>query len=154
MKKITKILSLLLCFITLSTVTACSKDDDEKNGPIADPASFIQGNYVGTGKLELVGLGVTAETYDGMKINVVKSSNEYVIVTPRFANDTPFFGSGDTGTVYKITQSANGDFMLTSSDYSRAQMTITKAGNMTYNYPYVTVGGESGYALTFQGNKQ
>jgi len=154
MKKTIKLLS-VLCMLTIMSVAfvSCS-DDDDKDAPASDPASLISGTYVGTGKLGVAGLGgVIAETYPGMKISVTKSSNEYVVITPYLADNTPFFSNSGTS-VYQITQSANGDFRLTSAERPMAQLTISKSGHMEWEYPYVTWGGDSGYSLIFSGDKQ
>lgn len=132
--------------------SSCSKDKADEPGMISDPASAIQGEYVGTGKLDYLGI-MTVENYSGMKIRITKSSNEYAIVAPYKADNRPFF-SEDVGTVYKITQSAKGDFLLTSSEFPQSQLNITKAGHLTYSFPYVVHGGEDGYSLFFEGDKQ
>lgn len=152
MKQMFKFFNLLLIIFAISvTFTSCSNDEE---GPMTDPAKAISGTYVGTGKLGLASVsGVTGETYPGMKIIVTKSSNEYVVVTPYLADETPFF-KNSTGDVYQITQSANGDFKLSNSNAPRAQLFISKNGHMEYDYPYVTVGGESGYSLQFTGDRQ
>lgn len=129
--------------------TACG-DDDPVN---EDPATQISGTYVGSGQLELIGLsGMPLEEYQGMKMSVVKSSNEFVILTPYTADGKPFFASGG-GEVFQITQTVSGDYLLTSTSIPNARVTIKKK-TLTYYYPYVTVGGESGYALSFAGDKQ
>lgn len=151
MKKKNFFMALVLGVVSMFAFSACSNEDD---GPMVDPASAIEGTYVGHGQLEIVGLtGMPLEEYAGMKMEVTKSSNEFVIVTPYEANGTPFFANGN-GHVFQITQSASGDFMLTSSDKPNCRVSITKSRAMTYSFPYVSVGGESGYALTFTGSRQ
>ena len=151
MKKKNFFLTLVLSVVSLGLLSSCSSEDD---GPISDPASVIAGTYVGHGQLEMVGLtGFPLEEFYGMKMIVTKSSNEFVMVTPYEADGSAFFASG-TGNVFQITQSASGDFMLTSADFPQCRVTITKSKAMTYTFPYVSVGGESGYALSFTGQKQ
>lgn len=136
----------------LLSFASCGDHDEDK--ALRDPASAISGTYVGHGQLEMVGLsGLPLEEYQGMKIMITKSSNEFVILTPYLADGTPFF-SGNGGSVYQITQSANGDFMLSSTDRPSSRITISKSGNLSFYYPYVSVNGESGYALNFTGQKQ
>ncbi|MBD5233888.1 MAG: hypothetical protein HDS65_06885 [Bacteroidales bacterium] len=152
MKKLKLFLMLFVCLSTMCLSTACSNDDDE--GQISDPASMIAGTYVGKGQLEMVGLsGMPIEEYQGMKIYVTKSSNEFVILTPYSADGSPFFSSG-SGDVFQITQTVNGDYLLTSTNIPNARVSITKSKDLSYYYPYVSVGGESGYALSFTGKKQ
>lgn len=144
-------MALVVGVVSMFAFSACSNEDD---GPISDPASVVAGTYVGHGQLEIVGLaGMPLEEYAGMKMVVTRSSNEFVIVTPYEASGQPFFANGN-GHVFQITQSASGDFMLTSSDRPNCRLTITKSRAMTYSFPYVNVGGETGYALTFSGQKQ
>lgn len=153
MKTPAKLLSVLFSLIAMTMlVSSCGGDDND--GPMSDPASAIVGEYVGTGKLELTGLGMSADTYNGMKVRVTRSSKEFVIVEPYYADGTKFFSSSTSSSVYKITQSANGDFMLTDDAGPRTKITITKKGHMSYDFPYVTVNNESGYSLTFEGDKQ
>ncbi len=151
MKKLKLFLTLFVCISAMCLTTACSSDDDEKQ--LSDPASRIAGTYVGSGQLELVGLsGMPLEEYQGMKINVTKSSNEFVILTPVTADGSPFF-SGGSGDVFQITQTVGGDYLLTSNNTPNARVTI-KSKTLSFYYPYVSVGGESGYALSFTGEKQ
>lgn len=150
MRKINHLLMLLSCTLLICLSSAC--DDDNKH--LSDPASVIAGTYVGSGQLELVSLaGMPLETYPGMKIVVTKSSNEYVILTPYEADGSAFF-SGGSGDVYQVTQAADGSFLLTSTSTPNSRVTISKSKTLTYYYPYVSVGGEGGYALSFTGTKQ
>ncbi len=143
---------LFVCISVLSMMSSCGKDDEP--GPIVDPASLVAGTYVGYGKLEMVGLsGLPLEEYQGMKIRITRSSNEFVILTPYTADDNPFFSSG-SGDVFQITQTAGGDFLLTSTSTPNCRVTISKSFSLSYYYPYVSVGGESGYALNFTGQRQ
>lgn len=156
MKNLTKFFTVFVSVLMMAcTLWSCGSDDDDAEpGPIADPATIVAGTYVGTGKLGIAGVsGVTGETYSGMKISVTRSSNEYVIVNPYYADGKPFFSS-ENGSVYQISQMANGDFRLSNSNAPLAQLTITKSGHMEYEYPYVKVGNESGYSLIFTGDKQ
>ena len=125
---------------------------DDKDKEIKNPASELAGTYFGTGQLTVAGSSLSLETYNGMKIRVTRSSDEYVIVEPYLASNDPFFKNGGS-TVFHITVTQKGDYLLTSEEASRAQLTITKKGHMEYTYPYVTVGGESGYSLVFSGDR-
>lgn len=149
-RNLLSVLSLFVLGVLMSSfITSCSKDDEPKIDP--NPASKITGSYVGTGHLAVAGLsGMSVLDYPGMKIQVSRSSNEYVIVTPYFADGSPMF-SQSTGDVYYITQTANGDFILTDSSAPQATLKISRNGEMDYYYPYVAYKGESGYALVFNG---
>ena len=149
MKKLLHYLTILtLLLLSGIAFTACGSDDDE---PTLDPASIIAGEYVGNGSLDMLGFSV--EKYQGMKIRVSKSSNEYVIVSPYLADGSPVFGDKN-GTVFQVTQTASGNYVLNSQEAPLTQLTISKAGHMDFEYPYVSVGGESGYTLKFSGNKE
>lgn len=151
MKTTTKILSLLLTLLVSGVVfTSCGKDDDEPN---PDVAGLVQGTYIGTGTLQVSGISMDVESYPGMKVNLERSSNEYIILTPYNADNTPFFSDGK-GTVYQVSRLTNGDFLLTSTEVPLAQLRVSASYEMTYYYPYVKVGGESGYALKFTGKRQ
>lgn len=151
MKSYTKFLSLLLTLV-VSGIMFTSCDPEPKSNP--NLAGMIAGDYVGSGSLQITGLNVDVESYPGMKLKVERSSDEYVIVTPYNADNTTFFASGG-GTVYKVSRLTTGEFLLTNTDeVPMAQVNISKNREMTYYYPYVTVGGESGYALKFSGKRQ
>ncbi len=151
MKTCTKLLSLLLALVVSGVMfTSCNHNDE----PNPDLAGMVAGYYIGSGSLQITGLAIDVETYPGMKIRVERSSDEYVIVTPYNADNTTFFSSGG-GTVYKVSRLTTGEFILTNPDeVPMAQVTISKNREMSYYYPYVTVGGESGYALKFSGKRQ
>ena len=149
----TSIKFLVIMLMVLAVGMGFSSCSDDDNGPITDPASVVSGEYVGPGKLEIAGSSVSLETYEGMKIRISKSSNEYVIVIPYMADGKPFFSDSYTA-VYQITQTSSGDFKLSCADRPLAQLTISKSGHLDYIYPYVSVGGEGGYALSFSGSKQ
>ena len=153
MKKFLNGLNLVLIGVIVSSLSfiSCSKDDDIT---ISDPASAVSGTYIGTGKLTDGNIGgLDYESYLGMKMVVSKSSNEYVILTPYEADGSSFFGSGG-GDVFKITKTASGDYILSSSNYPKAVVSISKNGYLDYYYPYVAVNSVSGYALSFSGNKE
>lgn len=118
------------------------------------PAYLIDGEYFGTGSLQIISLNVNVESYPGMKVKVERSSNEYVIVTPYNADGTPFLSSGD-GTVYKVSRLTTGEFLLTNTEeVPMAEIKISSRKEMSYYYPYVSVADESGYALKFTGKRQ
>lgn len=139
-------LMMLMSLIALCSFTSCSGDNDDI---ISDPASKITGTYVGTGSL--LYLGIPVESYLGMKFVITKSSNEYVLVTPRTADGEDFFGRPS---VYQITQTARGGYSLRSDNSPNITLEISKSGSLTYTNPNVSVGGDSGYTLTFTGDKE
>lgn len=152
MKKSRFLLACLIGFLSMGVFSACDSDND--NEPLSDPATAIAGTYVGVGQLEVVGLsGMPLEEYPGMKIVITKSSNEFAILIPYEADGQKFFVD-DARLVYQITQSANGDFLLTSTTSPNSRVSVTKSKSLTLYYPYVSLGGESGYALSFTGQKQ
>lgn len=154
MKKKNFFLTFMMSFVALCLFSACSSDDD---GPISDPASVIAGTYVGTGtETDRMGLNITYGEYHGMKMKVVKSSNEFVVITPEYADGNSYFGG--SGIVFQVTQQANGGFLLTSSEYPMARVTIAASGAMDFYFPYVVQttsdGDQISLALSFTGSKQ
>ena len=144
---------LLVTLFVSATFSSCHDDDDDPK-PTNNPAAKIAGSYVGKGYICIAGLqNMPLDTYPGMKLQITRSSNEYVIVTPYFADGKPVF-SGGSGDVYYITQTAGGDFLLTNSETPSATLTIKKTGQVDYYYPYLSINGEGGYALVFNGEKE
>lgn len=154
MKQTLRILSMLLCacVMSFSFVSCGDDDDDDKNEPApveTNLAAKVSGTYVGTGKLTL--LGMEMDTFSGMKMTIRKSSNEYVLVMPQFADGTDFF---QKETIFKILQTSDGSFVLTSDNNRAVKLEISKSGRLTYENPSVSVDGDSGYTLSFSGNKE
>lgn len=130
---------------------SCSKDEPDEPYINPDPASVIAGTYIGTGVTTVTGLpGLGDQSYPGMKIVLIKSSNEYVVLKVYNADGTSFFKS-DTGHVYQISQLTSGDYKLTNDEYPLAQLTVTKSGKLKYNFPYVN-GGD--YTLTIEATRE
>lgn len=146
MKQI-KFLGMLLIALTMCVgFNSCSEDEPKWND---NPAKAIQGTYVGNGKLSWMDI-IDEEVWNGMKVDVVRSSNEYVILTLRFANGTTILQSDR---VYNVIETSTG-YMLRDSNAPNVEVTIDKSGYMHYYNPNISVGDESGYSITFDGRKE
>lgn len=140
----------MLCLCVMMMPLSSCKDDDEP-AMDRDPAATVSGTYIGTGVESITGLGGLGEiTYPGMKIQITKSSKEFIILKVYLANGTSYFQS-DKGHVYQISQLASGDYKLTNDDYPLAQLTISKSGVLKYSFPYVN-GGD--YTLSIEATKE
>lgn len=145
MKKI-KFITMLFTALTMCVcLNSCSSDDDEPKWN-DNPAKAIAGTYVGNGVLKYLDM-LDVETWNGMKIEVVRSSNEYVTLSLKFANGETIL-SGNTA--YNVIETSSG-YILKDADASNVVITITKSGDMHYHNPNISVSGESGYSITFDG---
>ena len=146
MKQI-KFLGMLLIALTMCVgLNSCSEDEPKWND---NPAAAVAGTYVGTGKLVYLDI-LDLENWYGMKIEVVRSSNEYVILTLRFSNGETIL---KTDRSYNVIETSSG-YILRDPDSTNVEVTIDKSGRMYYNNPNITVDGEEGYCITFNGNKE
>lgn len=146
MKQI-KFLGMLLLALTMCvSFSSCDGGGDEPKWD-PNPAKTIAGTYVGEGKISYI---VDLETWKGMKIEVVRSSNEYVVLTLRYANGDQLLADNRA---FHVTETSNG-YTLKDTEYPLTSIEISKKGEMTYYNPYISIGGESGYTITFTGKKE
>ncbi|MBQ2046620.1 MAG: hypothetical protein II260_05465 [Muribaculaceae bacterium] len=146
MKQI-KFLSMLLIALTMCiNFTSCS---DEPDTWPDNPAKAIAGTYVGDGKISYLDV-YDVETWRGMKIDVNRSSNEYVTLTLRFATGETIL-SADRA--YQVIETKTG-YILKDADATNVVIEITKKGEMYYKNPNISVSGENGYVITFNGKRE
>ncbi len=144
MKKI-KFIAMLFTALTMCVCLNSCVDDSEPKWD-ENPAKTIAGTYVGNGTLKFLEM-LDVESWKGMKIEVVRSSNEYVTLTLKFANGETIL-SGDRA--YNVIETSN-DYMLKDAEAPDVIITISKSGEMHYYNPNISVSGESGYSITFDG---
>ena len=148
MKQI-KFLSMLFIALTMCiNLTSCAPDVDDNPWP-DNPAKTIAGTYVGDGKLTYLNT-IDVESWRGMKIEVNRSSNEYVTLTLKFATGETILTADRA---YQVIETKTG-YILKDADAPNVVIEITKKGVMTYNNPNISVGGESGYSIIFEGSKE
>lgn len=118
------------------SLTSCSESE-----PDLDYASKIVGEYVGTADI------VSYGKIKGAKVDVRRSSNNFVIVNFYYADNTNFFNGSYT---YEIMK--DGDAYILSSDNSSIDEIYIKNGELTAE-GYVRVSGKA-YIFEFEGTRQ
>lgn len=139
----------LIIALTSFAFVSCSDDDDEP-APIA-LSDQVSGTYIGNGKLMYLDI-LEDKTFPGMKIEVTRSSESIVIVDIKEANNSPFFASSE-GDAYEVLKSKNG-YILRDPNDPVVEISINAQGVMKYKNPHISVGGEGGYSLIFEGEKE
>ncbi len=144
MKKLNSLLLLLVMIMTSGIFTSCEPPEPE-----LAPADAVSGTYVGIGKLTYYGIEI--ESFAGMKIVVSRSSEEYVLVALKEADDTDIF---QKSSVFQVLKTSSNSYVLRSADNPSTDITIDSNYNMVYNNPSVTVSGEDGYTISFSGKRE
>ena len=150
MKQI-KFLGMLLIALTMCVgFNSCSKEEEPKWND--NPAGAIQGTYVGNGKFfyDYEGITMELDKWNGMKIEVLRSSNEYVVLTLRYADGTTILKSSSA---YNVIETSTG-YILRDPNSPREDVTISKNGQMRYYNPNITYYDEPGYVIEFDGYKE
>ena len=149
MKYILKSFVALSLFCLAFIATSCSNNEVED----VNYAAKIVGEYVGT--IEITYYGSVIEKSKGAKLNLTRSSNNFVNASFRYADGSSVFNSGNVIT-YKITKSSTGTYILLSDDSSIEEIRINgKTAETVDAYITVTFDGESDYCdFSFTGTKQ
>ena len=90
------------------------------------------------------------EIWRGMKIDVNRSSNEYVTLTLKFATGETILTADRA---YQVIETKTG-YILKDADATNVVIEITKKGEMYYKNPNISVSGENGYVITFNGKRE
>lgn len=142
--KLTTILTLLL--IGTMSFSSCSSDGDDEDD--VNYAAQVAGTYVGTGKATY--LGLDAFTYNGMKLLITRSSNEFVLIKAIHSDNTTFLDNLS----FQVTKTASGFILMDINDPS-VRATIDKSGNITYTVPSIWIGNYSDpFEFNFSGHKE
>lgn len=144
MKKI-KFIAMLFTALTMCVCLNSCSDDPEPQWD-ENPAKTIAGTYVGNGALKYLDM-LDVESWNGMRIEVTRSSNEYVTLSLKFANGETIL-SGNKA--YNVVETSSG-YILKDAEATDVIITISKSGEMHYYNPNISVSGESGYSITFDG---
>ncbi len=145
MKTLFKLSTLIMLFMCTLGFSSCG-DDDNPEAEDLNLAQKVVGTYIGPGKVTFMGIEV--ETFSGMKAVITRSSNDYVLVDFRFANNESMF---DESEVFQVLQMGNKGYMLRSESLSGIQFTISEQKKIEYVNPYLSINGESGYTFSFSG---
>ncbi len=146
MKTLFKFSALVMLFACSFGLSSCEKESGTEED--VNLAQKVCGTYVGKG--ELTYYGIDMESFAGMKVEVRRSSNDYVLLDFYRADNSLLFGDE----VYQVLQTGSKEYLLRSEEFPAINVSISENKVLKYSSPYITVGGESGYTLTFEGKRE